>query len=707
MDYGRIGWPMENIDELIGQPISPVPVAVPEGPAKRFARNWDFLAVLLIVGASIPLVWISPSALVVVPHPGTFDDHWVLDTAFKTSRGIWFGRDVAFPYGPLFQWLFSASARWAGLSMGAVYTAYHSVLMWVTCLFGFLALRLLIPEQPAWKRFLLLILLSIFWAPWDGRTAFDIFLFALFLRGWYAVRDGRLQPAILGCGAALFCAAAFLYSADTGVFGVAALVVSLAGVGWEDRHDAQKLRLYAFAVALFAASSLLLTFLLNAAMGKLLDFGFWRRSLALVAVHRWNEPASMSDADAVHLLVALVVGGVVLLLRWLVVADRTAVMTARAGFLLSAFAFAVLAMQSGLVRSDHNHIVFAVFPIVFFAGTVLFSFQSRLLSSIAVLIAVSSSVLFAQPAPAFRLSSLRYLYAQFRYPLVVCPSGFSEFDHACYPARFTAMLQDAANYVQRHVGVGDSVLIFPYQYMFAMASSRDVAGGVEQSFLSVGPYLTQLNIAAMQRAAAPAGLYFPDGTLSLAIDDVPNFTRNPEIWFWIFRHYRSDQEVAPEVFGLQRDQSRAARISVQPLPLGFAAQTYPIRERSAKIDLDLPYWPNGADFLRLRLTAHYSPLWKLRKPERLQLEIGRADGSHDLKTFVVDPNVPSDVWFYPWSQADLAHYFSGDELQWRTAQRPAITQLRVLVTPFDWVSQQPDSIVIESADAVKVSLAPQ
>jgi hypothetical protein len=71
----------------------------------------------------------------------------------------------------------------------------------------------------------------------------------------------------------------------------------------------------------------------------------------------------------------------------------------------------------------------------------------------------------------------------------------------------------------------------------------------------------------------------------------------------------------------------------------------------------------------------------------------------------VEPNGLSDVWIYPWNEPDLAHYFGADEMQWRTATRPAITQLRLLAMPVDWVSQQPDSIVIESADAVTVSMA--
>ena len=695
---------MENLDELASPPSSPAPRTASKRPLARLARNWDFLAVLLLIGASLPLAWISPSALVVVSHPGTFDDHWVLDSVFKAARGVWFGRDVAFVYGPLFQWLMSAPARWAGLSIGSIYASFRSFLLWPTYLFGFLTLRLLLPCEAAWKRFLLLILLSVFWAPTDSRTAFAIFLFALFLRGWYAIREGKFRSAMFGCGAALACAVAFLYSADTGVFGIAALLLSLAGVAWEGRRQAHKMRLYAIAIGGFALSSVVLVFLFNAAMASLFDSSFWKSSLALVAVHRWNEPSTMSQESAIRLLGTLIVGGVVFLARWLLAADRAAV-TARLGFLLSAFAFSVLAMQTGVVRADPNHVVFAIFPMVFFTGVVLFSFPSRVMSAAAAVFAVVCSLFFAQLVSTFQPASLRYRYIQFRYPLTTCPAGFTQFDHACFPAGFGAMLETTANYLQQRTPATAPVLIFPYQYMFGMAAGRNVAGAVEQSLLAAGPYLTHLEIATLQRAAARAGLYFPDGNLSLPIDGVPNFTRNSEIWMWIFRHYRAEQELASDVVGLQGDDSRAARISMQVMPLGLPSQARPIHERSTQMDLGLPYWPSGADFVRLRMNVHYGPLWKLRKPERLQLEITRADGSSDVKTFVVEPNLSSEVWFYPWNDSELANYFGADQMQWRTAPRSAITRLRLLVTPWDWVSQQPESITIESADAVAVSMA--
>ncbi|MFZ0313663.1 MAG: hypothetical protein WAL85_13225 [Candidatus Korobacteraceae bacterium] len=676
-------------------------------------RYWDFLAVLLLMAASLPLSWVSPRTVILVQHPGTFDDNWVLDSAFKASRGMVFGRDVAFVYGPLFHWLMAAPARWPHYSMGASYVGYRTLLLWCTFLFGYGTLRLLLPEQAAVKRFLLLLLLGIFWAPWDGRTAFAIFLFALFLRGWYAVREERLKPLLFAGGSALLIAVAFLYSADTGVYGVAAWVLGLAGVAWEGRRESHKFARYAIAVAGFAVSLGVLALLINSIMAAPFDFRFWRTSLALVAVHRWNEPFPISGSGAIHLLLPVVVGACLFLLRLALPADRTAVIAARTGFLLSAFLFALLSMQSGLVRSDNNHIVFGVYPMVFFAGVVLFSFQSLTVSMIAALAAVVCSVAFSQPAPHFQRASLRFRLARMLHPITTCPGGYREFDHACYPLEFADTLETTVGYLHHNSGENDSVVIFPYQYMFAVAAQRNVAAGVEQSFLANGAYLSQFDIAGMERAQAQAGLYIPDAgpgelnspTLSLPIDDVSNFTRTPDLWFWIFRHYRGDGEPAPGILALQRDDSRPSRIAMQEYPLALSARDFPVQEASTTLDLGAPDWPTGgADFLRLRMTVRYSPLWKLRKPERLQLEITLADGRRSVRTFVVEPNVATDVWFYPWNESDLARYFDADESRWRAGYRPAVTNLRLLITPLDGFSQKPEAVEIESADAVRLSL---
>ena len=702
---------MANLGAVMSKPGSS-PAMRSTRPLTTFARNWDALLVLLLMLASLPLAWLSPSTLVVVQHPGTFDDHWVLDAVYKVTHGIYFARDVVFLYGPLGHWLMGAPPRLAGLSLGSIYTSYRTLMLWCAILFSYGAIRLLLPEQPPWKRAVLLLLMCVFWTSWDGRTALGILLFAAFLRGWYALREGRLRPVPFAGGSALAIAFAFYYSADTGVYGVAAWGLTLAGVGWEHRREQQKLRLALAAVTTFTATVVVLFFAINLFNGGLLDFHFWRTLLALVSVHRWNEPAAMSDSGELHLLAPFVVGTILFGVRLLVPADRSRVTVARLGFLLSAYAFAVLAMQSGLVRSDFPHIIAGVYPLAFFSGTILFSFRSQVVSVAAAIAAVGASLLFVRPLPEFQPASLRQRLARTLHPMTTCPAGFREIDRACFPDDFANTLQTTVNYFQQHSREHDAVLIYPYQYMFAVAAKRDVAGGVEQSFLANGSYLSQFDIAGMQRAHAPVGLFVRDATpheygssiLSLPIDDVSNFTRTPDVWFWVFRNYRADQRLAPGEVGLVRDDARPAKISTQEFSLSLPARTYRIDDRSAAIELGAPDWPAGADFLRLRMKLRYSPLWKLRKPERLQLEITRADGSHSLRTFVIDPGVETDLWFYPWDEADLTRYFDSDETAWRTSARPAITNLRLIVSPLDWFSQMASSVSITAADAVRFSL---
>ena len=213
----------------------------------RLEPYWDFLAVLLIVVASMPAAWLSPRTVTVVPNPGFIDDNWHLDAVFKASRGIWIGRDVAFTHGPLFQWLSSVPGRSMGVSMGGIYPTWDTVPLWCAVLFAFFTLRLLLPEQRPWKRFLLLLLLCIFWGP-SLRTTFALLAFAVFLRGWYAVAEGRAKPYVFGCVAALICATAFLVAADQGIYAMAALLITLAAVAIDTRHRIQGVRKFSLAV---------------------------------------------------------------------------------------------------------------------------------------------------------------------------------------------------------------------------------------------------------------------------------------------------------------------------------------------------------------------------------------------------------------------------------------------------------------------------
>ena len=659
---------MEKLDAAPRQQRPPVPAA----EQRQFLwlkKYWDFLAVVLLGMASFPTVWLRQRAVFLVPNYGLIDDHWHLDSTFKALRGICIGRDVAFTHGPIFQWLSSIPARTMPLSMGALYATWNTVPLWCAIVFAYLALRLLLPEQPPWKRFVLLLLLSSFWET-SLRTTFPVLLFALFLRGWYAVKDGRMRSLFVGIGGAVLCGTAFLIAGDTGVYATAAWFICFGAMALEMRRDRFGAKLFSALLA-FAGAAVLLAVVINCFLASPLEFKFWRDSLAQVTVYRWATPAAMTDKGTTLFFGGLLIGLAIFVLRFATRDKAAGAITERTAFLAGAFGLGLAQMQSALVRSDVGHVIIGEFAMIFFASVILFSFRGRL-SAIGVFVAIACSMLFSHPV--FRPSSVIRLYSQLREPMTECPPGYGEFDRACYLEPLTPpMLTAAANFLSQHSGPNDSIFVFPYQTMFGLAARRDVAGGLMQAYTASGPELSRIEISGLEGKSIPAALYLPDDDyshmseaevarwsrnyLSVPVDGISNFTRIPEVWFWMVRRYRTSEQLTPGVVGLQRDDSRVNRIAMQAQSLGLPARSYPIDERSSVTALGAPSWPQGFDFIRLRIKVHYPFWWKLRKPERLQLEITRANGTRDIQWFMAQPNVSTEVWFYPWSGPDLARYF--------------------------------------------------
>lgn len=721
---------------MLSQRLPHAPHSRLQRPRLWLSRHCDLLVLLLSVFVSINPGWFSPGPLSVDYDAGLADNSWHLDEVFKFSRGVWVGREVAFTHGPIFQWLSSLPARFIGVSIGAARATWVTVPVWCAFVFVYLTLLLLLAKQPAWKRALLLLLIVVFWLEyweWSLQIAFPVLLFAVFVRGWYAVTEGRAKSYMLGMTAALLCVIGFLIAFDAGLYSVAAWVIATTTIFFEARRNKDVVGPSILALLAYAASSLVFALVVNAAMGRTFDFRFWRDSARIVSVYRWATPLAMTRAGTTRLLGKLLIGAAVFLFRAATRSKQNPAVTERNGFLLGAFFLALVMLQSALVRSDYPHIESGSFAIVLLGGTVSFSFQSFKTSAAAIMLAIACSSMWGTQwvfsGPPFRPGSVIRLVRQLRQPPAECPAGFREFDRCCFTPEFTATLQSVASYLDQHSGPQEHVVVFPYQTMFGIASQRSVAGGLMQAYTASGPSLSQLEIAGLENARTPAGLYVADVewgfrggrpglsesdlvrwhnlAMSRPIDGTYNFTRTPEVWFWMQRHYRIEgQALSDGIFGVVRDDSRAARISMQTQRLGLAARTFPIRERSSVIDLGVPEWPVGADFLGLRLTVRYGFWWKLRKPETMQLEITRADGSRELRWFIVPPNVSSEIWLYPWSPADLTHYFDADESHWRTTPRPAITRLRIVATPMDWISMTPDAIVLEAAESVRMNMLP-
>ncbi len=696
----------------------------------RFRRRWDLLGLLVLLLAALPPELLRPKILTLIPNPGYMDDDWRLDSAFKASQGIWLGRDVAFTRGPLFQWLSSLPARHMGLSTGSVYATWHTLLTYLVIVQLWLAVWLLLPEQPGWARGLLWLLLCVFWSP-SLRVTSVILLFALFLRGGYAVAEMRTKAWLAGAFPPVLCGAAFLLSTDTGIYGVVTLLVVTVALGFEFRTDRSALVRLGRALPVMAASSVVVLLAMNSLLASAFSFRYWGNAFAVVDTYRWATPSPMTEPATVRLVITLLGGAAVFLLCSVLKARSGKQVTSRAGFLLAGGALCLMLMQNAIVRSDESHVRAALLGVVLLSGVILVAGE-QLASVAGMLLVVAFSLAFGGlpkgrfasmelEEVAFSPSLVHNLVAQLRQPLTACPAGFAEFDGACFPSDFAALQKSVAAFLQQHSDARDSIAIFPYQTRYGLAARRPVAGGLLQAYTASGPYLAQVEIAGLQRAAPAAALYFPDpdpnqllgGNFkrwrdtdrSLPIDGIANFTRAPEVWFWMQSHYRSGQLISPGVLGLVRDDARAGSISIQTRSLDVPSRTFAVTAQDSEFDLGMVETASRADFLRLTLTVHYPLWWHLCKLQQMKLEVARADGSREALYLVLPPNTSTQVWVYPWNPPDLANYFDSNEAMWRNPARSGIVGLRLLSGPLDWASLRPDWIRVEAVDAITVSMA--
>ena len=414
--------PMAKLYQLASHRGLPASQSASLRPGSPLARHWDLLVLLLFVLASTPAVWLSPRSLVVVRDTSLIDDNWHLDEVFKLSRGIWVGRDVAFTHGPIFQWLSGVPARSMGVSMGAIYATWFTVPVWCAFVFVYLTLRLLLPEQAAWKRALLLFLVLVFWEP-SLRNAFPVLLFAIFLRGWYAVLQERTKTHVLGIVAALLCVIGFLIASDTGVYSTAAWVVGGAAILFEARGNKRIVGQAVGTLLAYVVSGCVFALAVNAAIGRAFDFRFWNDSAQMVSVYRWATPAAMTDAGTLRLLGTLVRrrGGVPLSRRYRGQAETHADGTHR--FPAGRFCFlgghAAERPGSFRLRTRRDRVFCHGAPSRYDSFLV---FRSGGFPVAAVLVGDRSSFLLSRPA--FRPSTVMHLVQQVRHPLTQCPAGF-------------------------------------------------------------------------------------------------------------------------------------------------------------------------------------------------------------------------------------------------------------------------------------------
>ena len=203
--------------------------------------------------------------------------------------------------------------------------------------------------------------------------------------------------------------------------------------------------------------------------------------------------------------------------------------TARPGFLLAGFCLAIVMLQSAFVRSDHGHVLIGIYPMIFLCGAIVLDrMNSGPLSAAVSAVVVVVATLAAPPLSMFRPGDVLTQVKQFSNPVLACPEGLQLLDQACLSPADAQTVNAVTSFVESRTKAGDRIAVFPYETAFGFFSSRQVGGGVMQTYLANGAYLSSLEIAGLEAAKPPIALYLPDGLTSEVLDGVPNFTRNSD-----------------------------------------------------------------------------------------------------------------------------------------------------------------------------------
>ena len=701
----------------------PAPVALSRWRGREYWRwaiarcssHLDLAITILLLSALAVSTFAIRQGPAVLTHFDFLDFSWMLDLAFKSHHGVWLGGDVFFTYGPFFQWMLGSAAWVHGWSIGAFFKYGGWLIRSCVIIATWLVATLLLAGQPAWKRAFYIFVLVVFWMYWDVRLLSDVLLFAACL--WACDRTSKNSNCLpLSLALALVLSLAFLISADTGVYGLAAFVIVTLCQLFCLRYEAGPRRLLLRFASCVGAGVVVWSLLLGCIINRAVSLAFWKTNLAILAGYRWAMSSPMQDAAKNRLFWITGLTLAAFALGWIWSNPRSQSLAQRPVYLLSAMCFSLFTLQSSFVRSDWGHVSFGLFPGIMLAAAVLMGAEpdsaAKFWQTLPVFAAFGATAAFSPaPSPMFvpRVLAL-HLQAYRMAPVATCPPGMSYLDDLCLAEPDYQLLHAVASYLDSHTVPSDRVAVFPYENVYGVAAHRQVAGAILENYQAVGSYLLSRQLASLDAEKPPLAVYSADGVASNAINFVPNLTRSPELWLYLQEHYEKAFQAAPGVVVLRRNPSRPQfwKIDATDLPVRAEARMASFR-RSPVVDVaDGISWPARADFLKLTLRLRYPMWWRFLKPSHLFVELRFADGTAKNVVAIVPPNRDFVLWIYPWRDGDLESYFSADENAWRSGV-PRVPVERVRISPYrlDRFAINPTALEVERLQAVQLSLANQ
>ncbi len=475
------------------------------------------------------------------------DSGYIMALASTFQQGYILGRDVYFNYGPLAQLI-----NWLATLFTASHSAFDSfalmiVIYRLVSLVSLAGILMLLP-QIRWK-YTLVVFLGCFVLNIALESAYYRSLFlvlaAVLLARSLAARN-RCHRLIMAACFGLLAFALQMFTFEIGIYAVVSaitVIVILAALSWRQlfrKGDLLPVKDLALTLGtllgVYLLGNLLLSLvfkLTSASYKNLIDYQLFSLDLVRGYNYTFGVPWSLSNIGTWILALVIIysVGLVIWYCKKLPVQE--------AYLLFSLLIFSLFELKSAITRSDLGHLAYACLPVLLLF-LILGHDWLQTGGSIKLVWAGLFITLIAS-WPLANLDSFKTL-GQVLDGKISVSAKVKQILEQNTPGD-----QIVPKGVLTAADPAKAILTFPNEYYYGLGFNKKIVAPIIQAYAAHTLNLQQYYIDTMaQNKANLEILYGLDGVNSLSIDSVPNITRSPLIFDYIYKNFEMKTR---ELFG--------------------------------------------------------------------------------------------------------------------------------------------------------------
>jgi hypothetical protein len=681
---------------------------------RKSVRQIIPLAVVLIglLLATPPNIYTARQ--IIDPGEDLLDTSWVISLPAQLMKGGVSGRDFIFTYGPLYQLIHGLGAFLPPGGLASILRFQWALEAWLVMLGAWFVLRL--TGAPLAWRTVAYLLWACFWSQWFLTTGTGLKpLAGLF---WLAAcghvlattssasksRANTLKAVLTW---ALATPVLLLYAFDLGVMTFFGLMLSAPAL-WlclrsshnENARAARRLILRCFAAAFIALIALFALLSLSKGWNRYLLDSWQLASGYAITLSFHIGRKSLLTLALTFCLTLMMMLATWLYLRRAYSQQGTLAGTGKTLALFTMTSFCMFWLRSPLTRSDNSHVLVGLLPFLFVASCFLPCY----------LRARGLSVSWLALALAFPLLSVPYVVTGMPTPKTSIPPV-----HRWTLARLEAITHlelKGAQLLIEHQSIseasavaqslpGEALYVWPYETMVNSLSGKTIVDRTLQSYAATTPGLERATINRLESMPGVPVMLFSD---SIAVDEVENLTRTPEIFRFLLERYEMTGTRGKEFLVLHRSDERKAEWREQGLSAAVAGSLTPgVGASSLKVNLSLEQGDEcrASDLLSMRLRIARTRMFGIRKPGELFITFFLSNGEQRTQKLVVPPDgEPHSILASACTLRDplFASIFAPHK-SWRSSERLVALELRWARS--DLLSAVPREVKLEGVSILK------